>query len=83
MYNWCFGNGRVRERGASVRGGTSHTRSVSDVVVGVSTSRRAVARLVLIPLPERGHVRSLSHLCLGILSLIMEIISERILEFMM
>lgn len=60
MCNRCFGNDRVKEQGALVRGGTSHTRSVWDVVAGAFTSRRVVARHVLIQLPERGHVCTLS-----------------------
>lgn len=69
-----FGNDRVREREVLVRGGTSHTRcvSLSDVVTGVSTSSRVVARLELIPPPERGHVLSFSlTLSLCVLALIM------------
>ncbi|KAL9350706.1 hypothetical protein Peur_057961 [Populus x canadensis] len=53
----CFcNNGRGREQGVLVRGGTRPTPSVLGVAAVASTSRRAVAPPVLSLLPARGNV---------------------------
>jgi hypothetical protein len=53
----CFcNNGRGREQGVLVRGGTRPTPSVLGVADVASTSRRAVALPVLSLLPARGNV---------------------------